>query len=81
MRIDLDKAVETAEELLAELKKLNGAEPDDAPTRVARHQRSEITRQLLYLGHLGERVSVEIMGAYHEYKGQEIRRGGGPAAD
>ncbi|MDT0307229.1 hypothetical protein RM780_09665 [Streptomyces sp. DSM 44917] len=81
MRIDLDRAVQTAEELLAELRELNGAEPDDAPTRVARRQRGEITRQLLYLAHLGDRARVEIMDAYHDYKNQDVRTGGEPASE
>ncbi|MGP4112956.1 hypothetical protein ACTWP5_18850 [Streptomyces sp. 4N509B] len=81
MRINLDQAVEVAEHLLAELNKLNGSEPDDAPTRAARQQRAEITRTLLYLSHLGDRLSVEIMGAYHDYKRQDIRSGGDTAGE
>ncbi|MEV0318168.1 hypothetical protein ACIBKX_07880 [Streptomyces sp. NPDC050658] len=68
MRIDLNAAVTTARELLEALEELNDAEPDEAPTRAARRRRAEITRELLYLSHLGNRVSVEVMDAYHEFK-------------
>ncbi|MEU5001516.1 hypothetical protein [Streptomyces sp. NPDC021622] len=68
MRIDLHDAVATTRELLAALEKLNEAEPDEAPTRAARRRRAEITRELLYLSHLANRASVEVMNAYHGYK-------------
>ncbi|WP_059007855.1 hypothetical protein [Streptomyces specialis] len=80
MKIDLDQAVQTAEELLSALKELNGAEPDDARNWMARQQRAEITRQLLYLAHLGDRARVEIMDAYHGYKKDHSPGAGGEPA-
>lgn len=68
MRIDLRDAAKTAEELLAGLRSLDGLEPDEAPTRAARRQRVELTRRLLFLAHLGNRASVQVMEAYHAYK-------------
>ncbi|WP_049580524.1 hypothetical protein [Streptomyces sp. SBT349] len=81
MKVDLQKAVETAQELLDALKELDGAEPDDGPARKARQQRAEITRTLLYLAHLGDRTRVEIMDTYHAYKSQDMRSGGEPGSE
>ncbi|WP_275560568.1 hypothetical protein [Streptomyces sp. 5-6(2022)] len=68
MNIDLSKAIGTAEELLAELKKLDGTELDEAPTRAAKRQHTKLNRTLLRLSHLGNRASVEIMDTYHDFK-------------
>jgi hypothetical protein len=68
MGIDVQGAIETAEELLAGLRELDGTEPDDAPTRAARRQRVELNRAFLYLAHLGERARVQVMDAYYVYK-------------
>jgi len=68
MRIDLHAAAETAEQLLAELHKLDGVETDEAPTRAARRQRVELTRRLLHLAHLGDRCRVQVMDTYFAYK-------------
>ena len=59
---------ETAEQLLAELHKLDGVETDEAPTRAARRQRVELTRRLLHLAHLGDRCRVQVMDTYFAYK-------------
>lgn len=68
MKIDLHDAVATVEELLAGLRELDGTEIEEAPTRAARRQHTGITRKLLYLSHLGDRASVQVMGAYHDFK-------------
>ena len=57
-----------AEQLLAELHKLDGVETDEAPTRAARRQRVELTRRLLHLAHLGDRCRVQVMDTYFAYK-------------
>ncbi|MEV0220315.1 hypothetical protein [Streptomyces sp. NPDC050704] len=71
MTIDLHKAVETARELLAALEELDDTEPDETPTRAGRRHRADITRKMLYLSHLGNRASVEVMDAYHVFKSRE----------
>ncbi|MEU5437163.1 hypothetical protein AB0G73_27815 [Streptomyces sp. NPDC020719] len=71
MSIDLRKAAETARELLEAIEELDGVEPDETPTRAGRRHRAEITRKLLYLSHLGDRASVEIMDAYYAFKERE----------
>lgn len=68
MQIDLEDAIATVEELLDGLRQLDGTVADHAPTRAARRQKVEITRTLLYLSHLGNRASVEVMEAYHDFK-------------
>lgn len=70
MTIDLQAALRTTRELLEALEELDGQEPDETPTRVGRRQRAEITRQLLYLSHLADRASVEVMGTYYVFKQQ-----------
>ncbi|MEV8022346.1 hypothetical protein AB0O76_39810 [Streptomyces sp. NPDC086554] len=75
MSIDLRKAAETARELLAALEELGGATPDETPTRAGRRERADVTRKLLYLSHLGNRASVEIMDTYHAFKLREDRAG------
>jgi len=71
MRIDLGSAIETTEELLEHLRALDGTEPDEAPTRAAHRERTEISRTLLYLQHLGNRASVQVMDAYHAFKARD----------
>lgn len=68
MEIDLHAAIQTTEELLARLRELHGTQADDAPTRKSRRYRTEMTRTLLYLAHLGDRVSVEVMDTYFAFK-------------
>jgi hypothetical protein len=68
MRIDLQAAIRASEELLTELRQLDGAELDDAPGRAARHQRSQVTRRLLYLAHGCDRARVQVMDAYFAFK-------------
>ena len=72
MKIELGDAVKTVEELLAELKRLDGVEVDESPTRAAQRQRVHLTRTLLYLSHLGDRASVQVMDAYHAFKRREL---------
>ncbi|MCF2531178.1 hypothetical protein [Yinghuangia soli] len=68
MKIDLREAVETAETLLAELRKWDGHETNDTKSRAATRERTELTRTLLYLSHLANKVGVEVMDEYHAYK-------------
>lgn len=68
MRIDVGDAVAVLEEALAQLRVLDGREVDDAPTRAARRQKTEISRKLLYLAHLTDLGRVQIMDAYYVYK-------------
>lgn len=68
MNIDLTQARATVKELAEALEKLDGTEVIERPTREARRQNSHTTRTLLRLSHLGDRVSVEIMDVYHDFK-------------
>ncbi|WP_405537587.1 hypothetical protein OG787_32590 [Streptomyces sp. NBC_00075] len=68
MKIDLAQARATVKELAEELEALDGTEVIDRPSRAARLQNSHTSRTLLRLSHLGDRVSVEIMGVYHDFK-------------
>ncbi|MDF2258357.1 hypothetical protein [Streptantibioticus ferralitis] len=68
MEIDLSQARQTVQQLLDALEELDGTEVDEAPTRAARRQQSQVTRTLLYLAHLGDRAKVEVMDAYHAFK-------------
>jgi hypothetical protein len=74
VKIDLHDAIETVEELLAGLRDLDGTEADEAPTRAAHRQRTNITRTLLYLSHLGDRASVQVMDAYHAFKPRDLTK-------
>ncbi|MCI3928807.1 hypothetical protein [Streptomyces sp. AN091965] len=68
MDIDLSKARETVRELLERLEALDGAEPDAAPTRFGQRERSEMSRSLQYMAHLGNRAAVEIMDVFCAYR-------------
>ncbi|MEV1083436.1 hypothetical protein AB0I98_35330 [Streptomyces sp. NPDC050211] len=68
MKIDLAQARATVKELAEELEALDGTEVLERPSRVARRENSHTSRTLLRLAHLGDRVSVEIMGVYHDFK-------------
>ncbi|MEV7395008.1 hypothetical protein [Streptomyces sp. NPDC091215] len=68
MKIDLTQARATVRELAAELEALDGTEVMERPSREARRQNSNTSRTLLRLAHLGDRVSVEIMDVYHDFK-------------
>jgi hypothetical protein len=68
MRIDLQAAIETAEELLAELRRLDGLEPDEAPTRAAKRQKWRIDKGMRYAAYLGERAGTQVQDAYWAYK-------------
>jgi hypothetical protein len=68
MKIDLQAAIETAEELLAELRRLDGHEPEDAPTRAAKRQKWRIDKDLRYAAHLGQRAGTQVQDAYWAYK-------------
>jgi hypothetical protein len=68
MRIDLQAAIKTAEELLAELRRLDGLEPNDGPTREAKRQKSRLDKDLRYTAHLGERAGAQVRDAYWAYK-------------
>ncbi|GAA3838476.1 hypothetical protein GCM10022403_083710 [Streptomyces coacervatus] len=68
MEIDLSKARATVRELSAALEALDGTAVDETPTRAGRAQRTEVSRTLQRLAHLGDRASVEIMDAYYVFK-------------
>ncbi|WP_282795229.1 hypothetical protein [Streptomyces sp. CC224B] len=68
MEIDLRKARQTVRELAERLEELDGVEPDAAPTRAGQRERSEVSRSLQYMAHLGNRVSVEIMDVFCAYR-------------
>jgi hypothetical protein len=68
MTIDLADAITTTERLLEELRGLNGTEPDAAPTRAARRQRTEINRNFLLLAHRADLARIQVMDAYYDYK-------------
>ncbi|WP_030669870.1 hypothetical protein [Streptomyces sp. NRRL B-1347] len=68
MELDLSKARETVRELQERLEALDGAEPDAAPTRAGQRERSEVSRSLQYMAHLGNRAAVEIMDVFCTYR-------------
>jgi hypothetical protein len=68
VKIDLTQARATVKELAEELEALDGTEVLERPSRVSRRENSHTSRTLLRLAHLGDRVSVEIMGVYHDFK-------------
>ncbi|MET7486615.1 hypothetical protein [Streptomyces sp. NPDC005538] len=68
MKIDLTQARATVQELAAALEALDGMDVLETPSRMSRRQNSHTSRSLLYMAHLGDRVSVEIMGVYHDFK-------------
>lgn len=68
MRIDLQAAIKTSEDLLAELRQLDGFELDDAQGRVARRRRGQVNRALLRLAHECDRTRVQVMDAYFSFK-------------
>lgn len=68
LKIDLSDAIATTEDLLERLRALDGAEPDEAPTREARRQRTRSSRELLLMQHLATKASVQIMDVYHGLK-------------
>lgn len=76
MRIDLTEAIKTTQELLDELNQLHGTEVDEAPTRAGQRQRTQLTRRLLFLAHLGDRARVQVMDAYHGFKDRDDPTGG-----
>jgi hypothetical protein len=71
MRIELDQAIETVEELLASLRELNGQEPDQTKSREGRRQRVEVNRALMRMAHLADRARVQVLDSYYVYKDQE----------
>jgi hypothetical protein len=69
MKIDLQSAIEDAEELLAGLRELNGTEIDEEGRgRVARHQRSNISICIQRLGHQTDRIRVSLYDIYFAYR-------------
>ncbi|MFF9897751.1 hypothetical protein [Streptomyces longispororuber] len=68
MEIDLSKARETVRELAERLEALDGLEPDTAPTRAGQRERSEVSRSLQYMAHLGNRAAVEVMDVFCAYR-------------
>ncbi|BCL28510.1 hypothetical protein ACFFS2_30770 [Streptomyces aurantiacus] len=68
MEIDLAQARAAVKELADEPEVLDGTEWLERPSRVARRLNSRTSRTLLCLPHLGDHVSVEIMGVCHDFK-------------
>jgi hypothetical protein len=68
MKIDLQAAITTTEELLSELRQLDGTELDDLRGRAAQRRRGHINRTLLRLSHECDRASVQVMDAYFAFK-------------
>ncbi|MGW7515340.1 hypothetical protein ACWGJ2_07060 [Streptomyces sp. NPDC054796] len=75
MKIDLSTARETVKRLADALEELDGTAVDEAPTRAGQRQRTEVSRTLQYLAHLGDRSSVEIMDAYYAFKRRDESTG------
>jgi hypothetical protein len=68
MRIDLQEAIKTSEDLLGKLRELDGLELGDTPGRAMRRRRGQVTRRLLRLAHDCDRARVQVMDAYFAYK-------------
>ncbi|MFJ3779804.1 hypothetical protein ACIPX0_49900 [Streptomyces sp. NPDC090075] len=68
MQIDLSSVRKTVRELAERLEELDGTLVDEAPTRAGSRQRTEVSRSLQYLAHLGSRSSVEIMDAFYAFR-------------
>jgi len=65
MKIDLQQAIGTAEELLAGMRALDGTETDDqARGRAAREQRADLVLQLQVLAHQADVVRLTLVGAH-----------------
>ncbi|AGP58349.1 MULTISPECIES: hypothetical protein [Streptomyces] len=69
MEIDLSVARETVRQLAERLEALDGRAVDQAPTREGSRQRTEISRTLQHLAHLGDKASVEIMEVFYDFRG------------
>jgi hypothetical protein len=72
VRIDLDTAIQTVEQLLADLRTLNGTEPDAAKSREGRRQRVHANRELMRLAHVADRARVQVLDAYYDFKDQDV---------
>ncbi|GAB2966255.1 hypothetical protein GCM10023080_030260 [Streptomyces pseudoechinosporeus] len=59
---------ETVRELAERLDELDGTVVDEAPTRAGSRQRTEVSRSLQYLAHLGDKSSVEIMDVFYAFR-------------
>lgn len=68
MQIDLSEVRETVRQLAERLEGLDGTEADETPTRAGNRQRTEISRNLQYLAHLGDKTSVQVMDTFYACK-------------
>ena len=68
VEIDLSKARETVRELSELLEELDGTVVDEAPPRAGTRQRTEISRSLQYLSHLGTKTSVQVMDTFYAFR-------------
>ncbi|MEU6379257.1 hypothetical protein [Streptomyces sp. NPDC046909] len=68
MQIDLSAVRQTVRELAERLEELDGTVVDEAPTRTGSRQRTEVSRSLQYLAHLGDRSSVEVMDVFYAFR-------------
>jgi hypothetical protein len=78
MKINLQSAIEDAEELLEGLRELDGTEIyEGARGRLPRHQRSDFSFRLQWLAHRADRIRVGLYDIYFSYREQEKGSGGG----
>ncbi|WP_075737675.1 hypothetical protein [Streptomyces acidiscabies] len=68
MQIDLSEVRETVRQLAERLEELDGTEADETLTRVGNRQRTEISRNLQYLAHLGDKTSVQVVGIFYAFR-------------
>ncbi|HEY8985529.1 MAG TPA: hypothetical protein VIU15_38910 [Streptomyces sp.] len=68
MQIDLSAARETVRQLAERLEELDGTDIDETPTRAGSRHRTEISRNLQYLAHLGTKTSVEVMDVFYAFR-------------
>lgn len=71
MEIDLTEARAAVSELAAALEELDGTVVDEAPTRAGQRQRTEVSRTLQRLAHLGNKTSVQVMDVYYAFKDRD----------
>jgi len=68
LQIDLSAVRETVRELAERLEELDGTIVDEAPTRAGSRQRTEISRALQYMAHLGNKSSVDTMDVFYAFR-------------
>jgi hypothetical protein len=68
--MDFTEVRETVQELLDTLKAIEElpAPTADAPRQMRNLHAAKTTRELLYAAHLGDRIAVDVMDVYHDFK-------------